>query len=145
MEHSPSEHIALSQEDLEEYKFSRLFIILSYYMGKNYYIDNKRFEKLISLYLSNPKEHEDELISLFDTLITNIMEGFKFSVDKEDAKQDCFLLILNTLKNFSPKKGSAFNYFTTVIINNLKLVYTKNKKYQERLEEYLKTKADKPT
>ena len=106
-------------------------------MKKKNYIDNKRFEEVISLYKEDPKKHEDELIKLFDLLISNIIEGFKFCVDKEDAKQDCFFLIIKTLKNFRGDRGSAFNYFTTVIVNNLKLIYTKNKKYRERLDQYI--------
>ena len=110
-------------------------------MGKkNYYIDNKRFEELIPLYLKDNKQYETELISLFDLLITNILESFKFKIDKDDAKQECFLLVLKTLKNFNPSRGSAFNYFTTVIVNNLKLIYTKNKKYEKKLEEYINLK-----
>lgn len=106
-------------------------------MGKKvYYIDNKRFEEIIPLYLSNHTEYEDELMGLFDLLITNIIGSFKFNIDKEDAKQECFVLILKTLKNFQPSKGSAFNYFTTVIVNNLKLLYTKNKKYEKKISEY---------
>ena len=107
---------------------------------KSYYIDNKRFEELIPLYLENNSEYETELISLFDLLITNILESFKFKIDKDDAKQECFLLVLKTLKNFNPSRGSAFNYFTTVIVNNLKLIYTKNKKYEKKLEEYVDLK-----
>ena len=85
-------------------------------MGKKvYYIDNKRFEEIIPLYLQDPREYEDELMGLFDLLITNIAESFKFNIDKDDAKQECFLLILKTLKNFKPSKGSAFNYFTISI------------------------------
>ena len=106
-------------------------------MKKKNYIDNKRFEEVISLYKKDPKNHEEELIKLFDLLISNIIEGFKFSVDKDDAKQDCFFLIIKTLKNFRGDRGSAFNYFTTVIVNNLKLIYTKNKKYRERLDQYI--------
>ena len=106
-----------------------------------YYIDNKRFEEIIPLYLRTPKEYEDELMGLFDLLITNIIESFKFNIDKEDAKQECFLLILKTLRNFQPSKGSAFNYFTTVIVNNLKLLYTKNKKYVKKIDEYHELKG----
>ena len=106
-------------------------------MGKRmYYINNKRFEEIIPLYLQYPEEYEEELMNLFDLLITNIIESFKFSIDKDDAKQECFLLILKTLKNFQPSKGSAFNYFTTVILNNLRLLYSKNKRYNEKLEAY---------
>jgi len=106
-------------------------------MGKKNYLDNKRFEEVISLYLADPKIYEDELIKLFDILISNIIEGFKFAVDREDAKQDCYFLIFKTLKNFKGSKGTAFNYFTTVIINNLKLIYTKNKKQKERMDQYI--------
>ena len=112
-------------------------------MGKkNYYIDNARFEEIIPLYLSDPAEYEDELMGLFDLLITNIIESFKFNIDKDDAKQECFLLILKTLKNFNPDRGSAFNYFTTIIVNNLKLLYTKNKKYEKKIEEYQELKTN---
>ena len=107
-----------------------------------YYIDNKRFEEIIPLYLQNTAEYEDELMGLFDLLITNIIESFKFNIDKDDAKQECFLLILKTLKNFQSSKGSAFNYFTTVIVNNLKLLYTKNKKYENKILQYRALKSD---
>ena len=108
-------------------------------MGKKvYYIDNKRFEEIIPLYLRNTQE----LMGLFDLLITNILASFKFNIDKDDAKQECFLLVLKTLKNFHPERGSAFNYFTTVIVNNMKLLYTKNKKYEKKISEYHDIKSD---
>ena len=103
---------------------------------KKHYIDNKKFEETIFNYLENPSEYEDELIKQLDLLITSILISFKFKVDFDDAKQECFVLSLKVLKNFSREKGSAFNYFTTVIVNNLKLIYTKNKKYQEKIQQY---------
>lgn len=103
---------------------------------KNHYINNKRFEEMINGYKKDPKKHETELVNLLDILITNILMSFKFKVDFDDAKQECFMLVFRTLKNFKPKNGSAFNYFTTVIVNNLKLIYTKNKKYQKKLQNY---------
>jgi len=106
-------------------------------MKKMHYIDNKEFEKTIKLYLKDPKTHEDSLLNMFDLLISNIIESFNFTTDKEDAKQECFLLVLKTLKNFKPSKGSAFNYFTTVIVNNLKLLYTKDKRYRTKINNYI--------
>jgi len=103
---------------------------------KTHYLNNKRFEEVIEGYLEHPDEYETELVSLMDILITNILMSFKFKVDFDDAKQECFMLVFKTLKNFKPKNGSAFNYFTTVIVNNLKLLYTKNKKYQKKLSDY---------
>ena len=52
-----------------------------------HYINNKDFEKTIKLYLKDPDVYEEKLITMFDLLITNIIESFKFSIDKEDAKQ----------------------------------------------------------
>lgn len=103
----------------------------------NHYIDNEEFERIILSYKEDPETHEDELVSLFDLLITNIIESFRFKVDSDDAKQDCFTLVLKTVKNFTPKKGTAFNYFTTIVVNNLKLLYTKEKKYQQKIENYI--------
>lgn len=108
-------------------------------MGKKkkaHYLDNKKFEQTIKNYLDNPDDNIDSLVEQLDLLITNILSSFKFNVDYDDAKQECFLLTLKVLKNFTPEKGSAFNYFTTVILNNLRLMYTKNKKYQEKIQEF---------
>ena len=110
-------------------------------MSKMHYINNKEFESTIKLYLEDPETYEAPLIDMFDLLITNIIESFGFTVDKDDAKQECFLLVLKTLKNFKPKKGSAFNYFTTVIVNNLKLLYTKDKRYRTKINNYIEYKT----
>jgi len=117
-------------------------------MAKNY-INNQLFEQCIFNYLASSAVYEAQLINLFDLLIHNIINSFKFSgVDKEDASQECFIIVLKTLKNFKPSEGSAFNYFTTVIVNNLKLLYTKQKKYVDKLEDYKRKKfgdiLDKP-
>ena len=91
-------------------------------MSKNY-IDNKRFEDLILLYKEDPETYEEELVETFDLLISNIIASFKFNVDDEDAKQDCFALVLKTIKNFKSKKGTAFNYFTTGTGRKLRLIW----------------------
>lgn len=111
-------------------------------MASKHYIDNNKFEELIKLYKQNPNDHEEELFEMFDILISNIIIGFSFKLEEDDAKQECFLLILKTLKNFNPDMGNAFNYFTTIILNNLKLLYTKNKKYAEKIEAYTDMKKD---
>lgn len=108
-------------------------------MAKNY-IDNKKFEQLVKNYLEDKPKYETELVTMLELLITNILNSFHFEgVDKEDARQECFLLILKILKNFNPERGSAFDYFTTVIMNNLKLMYTKNKKYNKKMAQYIET------
>ena len=109
---------------------------------KNHYIDNDRFEEIILLYQQDPETHQDYLVSLFDLLIRNIIESFRFKVDPDDAKQECFALVLKTVKNFKPRKGTAFNYFTTIIVNNMKLLYTRDKKYKQKIENYIERRKD---
>ena len=109
---------------------------------KNHYIDNDRFEEIILLYQQDPETHQDDLVSLFDLLISNIIESFRFKVDPDDAKQECFALVLKTVKNFKPRKGTAFNYFTTIIVNNMKLLYTRDKKYKQKIENYIERRKD---
>lgn len=105
------------------------------------YINNEEFERLVLQYSTGDKTNEGELFKMFDILIDNILNTFNFNVDLEDAKQDCFVLILKILPNFDSSKGGAFNYFTTVIINNLRLIYTRNKIYNEKLETYFNRKS----
>ena len=115
-----------------------------------FYLDNKRFEALIVLYLKydkkkrkkGPNPHEEELMALFDILISTILESFNFDVDPDDAKQECFLLVIKKLRNFDPSHGSAFNYFTTVILNNLRLIYTKGKKYDKKIADLFEIRKD---
>ena len=100
------------------------------------YIDNKKFEELIHSYSNGDLTVQDELFENFGLLIDRLMSGYAFKVDKEEAKQECFLLILKILKNFKKEKGAAFNYITTVVLNNLRLIYTKRKKYLEKIQSY---------
>lgn len=115
-------------------------VVSCYYCIVSEYINNKRFEQLIKLHCSENYENLDELMACFDVLILNIIDAFHFKVDKDDAKQECFILVLKTLRNFNPEQGSAFNYFTTVILNNLKLVATRIKRHKLKLESYFEYK-----
>jgi len=118
-----------------------------------YYLDNRRFEELIVLYLKEDKKNkkrkkpksnpfEDELMALFDILISVLLDSFKFAVDPDDAKQDCFVLVIKKLRNFDPRHGSAFNYFTTIILNHLRLIYTKGKKYDKKIADLFEIRKD---
>ena len=91
--------------------------------SKPHYLNNKDFEELIKNYLKDPPTYESDLVEKLDLLITNILHTFKFRVDPDDARQECFVLAFKVLKNFDPE-------------HNLKLMYTKNKKYQEKIKKY---------
>lgn len=109
---------------------------------KKHYLDNKRFQEVIFGYKENKEKYETELVEMFTILFTNIFMSFKFAIDKEDAHQDCFILFVKVIENFTPEKGSAFNYFTTVLLNHMKYLYTKNKKYNQKILEYRKEMGD---
>jgi DNA-directed RNA polymerase specialized sigma subunit len=100
------------------------------------YIDNKKFEELVIQYCSGDTSKEEELFGMFSLLIDNIISSFKFTIEPEDAKQECFILILKILKKYDKSKGNVFNFFTTSILNNLKHLYTKDKAYKLKLEAY---------
>lgn len=100
------------------------------------YIKNTDFEFWVSGYNLSGL-YETELWTAFDLLFDRIFKAYKFKIEDEDARQDCMLLLLRTVRNFTPDKGKAFNYFTTVILNNLRLLYTKDQKYYSRLEELI--------
>jgi len=72
---------------------------------KTHYLDNKKFEETIKNYLGNPEKYESELVEKLDLLITNIINTFKFKIDPDDAKQECFVLAFKILKNFESKKA----------------------------------------
>ena len=59
---------------------------------KAHYLNNKEFEATIKNYLENPVEYESELVEKMDLLISNIIFTFKFKIDPDDAKQECFML-----------------------------------------------------
>ena len=55
------------------------FVFLNQFMIDRFEVTNKRFEEIIPLYLQDNSEYEDELMGLFDLLITNIIESFRVS------------------------------------------------------------------
>lgn len=105
------------------------------------YINNKEFEKLIQSYISGDKSIENELFTHIGLLVDKLITGYSFKLDREEAKQDCLLLILKVLKRFNKEYGKGFNFLTTVILNNLRLLYVKNKKYNQKIENYIEFKT----
>ena len=105
-------------------------------MSKNY-INNREFEQEIKVYLLSGAVNQDKLFSMFDLLIDNLYFSYNFTLEYEDAKQECFVLILKKLPTFDPNRGSAFNFFTTLILNNLRGLFTSQKRKIEGTLEYI--------
>lgn len=106
-------------------------------MGKNY-LDNKAFEETIKNYLIEKEPHEIALTEFLLLLINNILNTFTFTtIDRDDVSQECFILLLRKLHKFETGRGTtAFNYFSTVIFNQVRLMYSKNKTYTKNLDNY---------
>ena len=116
-------------------------------MASKNYLDNAEFELAVSGYLESKtlrfNPFEEQLVEMFQVLISNIYHGFKYDkqmVEEEDAMQNCYLLVFRILPNFDPEKATAFNYFTTVINNELKRIFTRNKRYEEKISKFKELK-----
>lgn len=103
----------------------------------NNYIDNDKFEELIDNYREDRETYGNELAIMLELLIVNIYKTWKFTIDIDDARQDCLIAVFNAINkgNFKKSKSTAFNYFTSVISNELKTRYKKNKRYYEKIDE----------
>ena len=111
------------------------------------YINNKFLEELIIKFKKAKKDKDSatfeqvqhELCQGFYILSTRIIQTFKFEhLEEEDMMQECVLTCLKKIDKYDPTfvnkngvKSKAFNYFTTCIINVLRLNYRSSKKYAE--------------
>lgn len=105
------------------------------------YLDNKEFERCIVAYREQPdnKERQNALAVQFYLLATNIVKGFKFArVEPEDAIQDCVMLCFAKIHRFDPSKGKAFNFCTTMIMNQCKQEYRSAQRRDENKIKFAK-------
>lgn len=83
--------------------------------------------------------HQDELTKAFYVLSENIANYYinKYSgIDIDDATQEAVLICFEKIDRFDPKKGRAFNYMTTCIINHFRQIYRSSKNYNELKKKY---------
>ena len=109
---------------------------------KSHYINTNEFEDLIIKYNKSRKgsknhlSYQEELVKQFRLLAENIVRGFKFKIDWDDAIQEGILICLDKVKKYDKSKGRGFNYCTTIIINHFKQIYRNNKVYYQLKEAY---------
>lgn len=83
-------------------------------------------------------EVQDELAMAFYTLSQNIVRYAKFNlIDHDDAVQEGVMICFEKIDRFDPKKGKAFNYMTTCILNHFRQLYRTAKNYNEIKRKYL--------
>lgn len=83
-------------------------------------------------------ESQDELAIAFYTLSENIVRYAKFNlIDQDDAIQEGVMICFEKIDRFDPKKGKAFNYMTTCILNHFRQLYRTARNYNELKRKYL--------
>lgn len=83
------------------------------------------------------KTAQVELANAFYTLSNNIVSYAKFYlIDADDAVQESVMICFEKIDRFDPKKGKAFNYMTTCVLNNLRQLYRTSRNYNELKRKY---------
>lgn len=86
-------------------------------------------------------ESQKELAVAFYTLSENIVRYAKFNlIDVDDAVQEGVMICFEKIETFDPKKGKAFNYMTTCILNHFRQLWRTARSYNEfkrRYHDYL--------
>jgi hypothetical protein len=83
------------------------------------------------------KEAQSILATAFYTLSNNIVRYAKFShIDDDDAVQEGVLICFERAEKFDPKKGKAFNYLTTCILNHFRQLWRSARNYNDLKRRY---------
>lgn len=92
-----------------------------------------RYNEAQALY----KDYQNQLAYAFYILSENIANYAKFSgIDVDDAIQEGVLICFEKIDRFDPRKGKAFNYMTTCILNHYRQLYRSARNYNELKKKY---------
>ena len=83
------------------------------------------------------KDFQEQLAYAFYILSRNIANYAKFNgIDIDDAVQEGVLICFEKIDRFDPRKGKAFNYMTTCILNHFRQLYRSARNYNELKKRY---------
>lgn len=86
---------------------------------------------------SDHYESQQELAAAFYTLSENIVKYARFHlIDPDDAIQEGVVICFEKIDRFDPRKGKAFNYMTTCILNHYRQLYRTARNYLELKNKY---------
>lgn len=87
---------------------------------------------------SSHAESKQKLAVAFFTLSENIVRYAKFQlIDADDAIQEGVMICFDKIDRFDSRKGKAFNYMTTCILNHFRQLYRTARNYNELKRRYL--------
>ena len=88
--------------------------------------------------VSRHEESKQKLAVAFFTLSENIVRYAKFQlIDADDATQEGVMICFDKITRFDSRKGKAFNYMTTCILNHFRQLYRTARNYNELKKKYL--------
>jgi DNA-directed RNA polymerase specialized sigma subunit len=94
-------------------------------------------EKLYKESCENYKEFQNQLAHAFYILSENIANYANFTgIDVDDAIQEGVLICFEKINRFDCRKGKAFNYMTTCILNHYRQLYRSARNYNELKKKY---------
>jgi DNA-directed RNA polymerase sigma subunit (sigma70/sigma32) len=83
------------------------------------------------------KAYQEQLAYAFYILSENIANYARFNgIDVDDAIQEGVLICFEKIDRFDPRKGKAFNYMTTCILNHYRQIYRSIRNYNELKKRY---------
>ena len=92
-------------------------------------------------------ESQQQLALAFLTLSENIVRYAKFNlIDIDDAIQEGVMICFEKIDRFDPRKGKAFNYMTTCILNHYRQLYRTARNYNElkrKYQDFLESQVEK--
>lgn len=92
----------------------------------------------------NYKDYQEQLAFAFYILSENIANYARFNgIDIDDAIQEGVLICFEKIDRFDPRKGKAFNYMTTCILNHYRQIYRSIRNYNELKKRYHNFLQDK--
>ncbi len=98
----------------------------------------KEKESLLALASQDHDESKSKLAVAFFTLSENIVRYAKFQlIDTDDAVQEGVMICFDKIDRFDSRKGKAFNYMTTCILNHFRQLYRTARNYNELKKKYL--------
>lgn len=115
--------------------------------NENIAIKLEKIGKLYNEANSAYNESQGQLAMAFLTLSENIVRYAKFNlIDIDDAIQEGVVICFEKIDRFDPKKGKAFNYMTTCILNHMRQLYRTARNYTElkrKYQDFLQTQVEK--
>lgn len=106
--------------------------------SNNNKIKLKEKESLLNLTRFDHEDSKQKLATAFFTLAENIVRYAKFQlIDIDDAVQEGVMICFEKIDRFDSRKGKAFNYMTTCILNHYRQLYRTARNYNELKKRYL--------